>query len=126
MSFALVGLHSWHYGYLIVSIVQIILSAIVFMSIPLWKKGGDEEETKLPAKGLSVKEILQSRGGSILLFGVLRLLRHGSYRLPLDKHLPRRNMGILSRTRRRICKHLLYRYYLRTVYQRVFGYEIKR
>jgi len=42
MSFALVKLNSWNYGYLIVSIIQIVLSAVVFASIPLWKKGAKE------------------------------------------------------------------------------------
>jgi MFS family permease len=37
MSFSLVNLESWNYGYLIVSIIQIILSVFIFFSIPIWK-----------------------------------------------------------------------------------------
>ena len=38
MSFALVQLEKWNYGYLIVSVIQAILSVIIFVSIPLWKR----------------------------------------------------------------------------------------
>ena len=38
MSFSLIRLDSWNYGYLIVSIIQIILSAFIFTSLPLWNK----------------------------------------------------------------------------------------
>jgi MFS family permease len=38
MSFALVKLENWSDGYLIVSIIQMALCAIIFISIPLWKK----------------------------------------------------------------------------------------
>ena len=41
MSFSLVKLNHWNYGYLIVSIIQIVLSVVIFASIPLWKKRGD-------------------------------------------------------------------------------------
>ena len=44
MSFSLVKLSSWNYGYLFVSIIQIALSAIVFISVPLWKKGSESIE----------------------------------------------------------------------------------
>ena len=38
MSFSLIRLDSWNHGYLIVSIIQIILSAFIFTSLPLWNK----------------------------------------------------------------------------------------
>ena len=38
MSFSLISLDSWNYGYLIVSIIQIVLSAFIFTTIPLWNK----------------------------------------------------------------------------------------
>ena len=61
MSFALVGLHSWNYGYLIVSVIQMVLSAIIFLSLPLWKKGAaDSSEEKIPA--LSFREIFAIKG----------------------------------------------------------------
>ncbi|MBQ4509331.1 MAG: MFS transporter, partial [Clostridia bacterium] len=39
MSFALVKLESWSGGYLIVSIIQAVLCAVIFISIPLLKNG---------------------------------------------------------------------------------------
>lgn len=38
MSFSLIRLDSWNHGYLIVSIIQIALSAFIFTSLPLWNK----------------------------------------------------------------------------------------
>ncbi|MBQ3000159.1 MAG: MFS transporter [Oscillospiraceae bacterium] len=64
MSFSLMNLNSWNYGYLFVAVIQTILSAGVFLSIPLWKKGvedgGDRQEV-LPAV-LSFKEIFAIKG----------------------------------------------------------------
>lgn len=68
MSFSLVKLESWNYGYLIVSIIQIILSVFVFMSLPLWKenkvtaieRGAEVSDTY--GKSLSIKEIISIPG----------------------------------------------------------------
>ena len=38
MSFCLNQNHSWHQGYLIVSLIQIAIAIIVGVSLPLWKK----------------------------------------------------------------------------------------
>ena len=71
MSFALVGLQDWSAGYLIVSIIQIVLTAVIFISIPLWKKVANckkttEDETEVKPeseqKPLSLKEIFQIPG----------------------------------------------------------------
>ena len=65
MSFALVKLEDWSGGYLIVSIAQMVLSAIIFISIPLWKKGRtDNSDTSQPTetKPLSFKEIFSIKG----------------------------------------------------------------
>ena len=62
MSFALVKLDNWSHGYLIVSIIQIVLSVIIFTSIPLWKKGGAEADDGVQAKPLSFKEIFSIKG----------------------------------------------------------------
>ena len=71
MSFALLRLDSWNKGYLIVAIIQIILSVIVFLNIPLWKKCadndyeiGDRKQTKSP----SIKEIITMNGALTCLF----------------------------------------------------------
>ncbi len=65
MSFSLVKLDNWSYGYLIVSIIQIVLSVIIFISIPLWKKGKNEksgEAEAVESKALSFKEIFSIKG----------------------------------------------------------------
>ena len=65
MSFSLVNLENWNSGYFIVSIIQIVLSVIIFISIPLWKKGNanSEDTTKqVESKPLSFKEIFSIKG----------------------------------------------------------------
>ncbi|MBQ7907705.1 MAG: MFS transporter [Clostridia bacterium] len=65
MSFSLVKLESWSGGYLIVSIIQAVLCVIIFISIPLWKKGSAENnvtETQAESKSLSFKEIFSIKG----------------------------------------------------------------
>ncbi len=65
MSFALIKLDSWNYGYLIVSIIQAILSVIIFVSIPLWKRESTAKATesdKTESKALSFKEIFSIKG----------------------------------------------------------------
>jgi fucose permease len=65
MSFALVRLDGWSYGYLIVSVLQAILAAIVFCSLPLWKRGGtdsSEASSDDPPKPLGFGEIFAIRG----------------------------------------------------------------
>lgn len=66
MSFALVKLNSWSRGYLIVSVIQIILSIFIFLSLPLWKRGmGADEVTETSArKPLKFKEIIAIPGAA--------------------------------------------------------------
>ena len=64
MSFSLVSLNSWNYGYLIVSVIQAVLSVIIFVSIPLWKKGAEhnDDTEEQAVKPLSFKEIFAIKG----------------------------------------------------------------
>ena len=65
MSFSLVKLDNWSGGYFIVSIIQMVLSVIIFISIPLWKKGNtksEDEPKQEEAKALSFKEIFSIKG----------------------------------------------------------------
>ncbi len=62
MSFALIKLDSWSSGYLTVSIIQMILSIIIFVSLPLWKKGVENTAKTVQSSGLSFKEIFKIRG----------------------------------------------------------------
>ena len=65
MSFSLVELQDWNYGYLIVSVIQIVLSAVIFISIPLWRKGragaSDGNDTA-SSKPMTFKEIFSVKG----------------------------------------------------------------
>ena len=69
MSFALLKLDSWNHGYLIVSIIQIVLSVVIFASLPAWKKGIKSEEEKkesssksIEQKPLPIKEVFKIKG----------------------------------------------------------------
>lgn len=67
MSYAITGGSGWNQGYLIVSIIQISLSAILFISLPLWKKCAKSSVAELPdqqedAKPVSFKEIIKIKG----------------------------------------------------------------
>ena len=60
MSFSLLKLHGWNEGYLIVSIVQIVLSLVIFLSLPIWKKSVEQEDVK--SEPLRFGEILRIPG----------------------------------------------------------------
>ena len=64
MSYALVNLESWNAGYLIVSILQGVLSVIIFLSLPIWGKGAQngEEPLEQQRKARSFQEILSIEG----------------------------------------------------------------
>ena len=50
MSFSLVKFDNWHYGYRIVSVIQIILSIFIFINLPLWKANSSEKEKETAEK----------------------------------------------------------------------------
>ena len=65
MSFALIKLNSWSRGYLIVSLIQMALSTVIFISIPLWKRNEDEhnkESAPVESRPLSFREIFRVPG----------------------------------------------------------------
>jgi len=64
MSFSLINLKNWNYGYLIVSLIQIVLSALIFLSLPVWKKNeaNNEDKAMPPSKPLKIKEIFSISG----------------------------------------------------------------
>lgn len=61
MSFALLKLNGWNFGYLIVSIIQITLAAFIFLSLPAWKEK-KEEKKEVTQKPLKFKEIFSIKG----------------------------------------------------------------
>lgn len=53
---------SWNSGYRIISILQIVLTAILVFSLPGWKKPEKAEETQVQTEPLSLKKIVQIPG----------------------------------------------------------------
>ena len=67
LGFALTRGLGWNSGYLIVSIIQIILAVILFISLPLWETRKTDAESGDVRKPLSLMEILRIRGAKEVL-----------------------------------------------------------
>lgn len=69
ISFALTGGYGWHGGYRIVGIFQIVLSVILLLSLPLWRKqtGSEEKSADVQTKPLTIKEIFKLTGAKEIL-----------------------------------------------------------
>ncbi len=66
MSCALVGDQGFGWGYRYISIFQMVLTAILIFSLPLWKKNVEEKEET--AKPLSLREVFRVRGAKEIMF----------------------------------------------------------
>lgn len=72
MGWAVAGGFKWNSGYLTISVLQIVLTVVIIVSLPLWKRmqrshltsGGDlaEEETERQIPVYTFKELLRLRG----------------------------------------------------------------
>ena len=64
MSFALISLDNWNYGYLIVAVIQAVLTVFIFTSIPLWKnsESTDGNNEPIESKPLTIRQILAIPG----------------------------------------------------------------
>lgn len=64
MGYCLSGGMSWNKGYLIITLFQMILSAILFISLPAWKKNksGKKTDTTESDKPLGIKATLKIKG----------------------------------------------------------------
>jgi len=63
MGLALTGGMGWNQGYCIIAVIQCLLSGVLFLSLPLWKKRKDEPgDGGEKAKPLTMKQILSIRG----------------------------------------------------------------
>lgn len=69
MGYALSGGQGWNMGYRYIAILQVILTGILFASLPLWKERKQmlDESTGEKRKPLSVKDILKIRGAKEVL-----------------------------------------------------------
>lgn len=61
MGYALTGLNSWSAGYQIVCILQICISVVLFVSLPMWKNKTEDNETKVNSS-LSLKQVVKIKG----------------------------------------------------------------
>ena len=63
MGYALTGGMGWNLGYGIISGLQVVLTAAIFLSLPLWKpRAGEQTQSGEKPKALSLKEIFSIRG----------------------------------------------------------------
>jgi len=73
MGLALAQQNSWNMGYRYVGMFQIVLTAILFISLPIWKNRKDENQVsesgdnRQASKALSLKEILSIRGAKPIM-----------------------------------------------------------
>lgn len=61
MGYALIN-NNWNTGYRYISIIQIILTAILFLTLSLWKKNNEGNKEEISTKVLSLKEIIKIPG----------------------------------------------------------------
>ena len=62
MSYALTGGHSWGMGYRIVAVLQCVLTAVLLLSLPLWKKCGNAQPEQTAAPALSLRQVFAIPG----------------------------------------------------------------
>lgn len=64
MGYALTGGYGWSMGYRIIAVIQILLTAFLFLSLSQWKNGNSDEgeQRETTAKALSIGEILRIPG----------------------------------------------------------------
>jgi len=62
MGTALTGGMSWNTGYGIIAVLQIILTAVLFLSLPLWKKDSAGDQKGSQRKPLTMKQIFSIPG----------------------------------------------------------------
>jgi len=68
MGIALAGGMGWNRGYSMIAVIQVVLSAIIFLSLPLWKnRQGEAAKNGEPAKPLSLKQTVSIRGAKEIM-----------------------------------------------------------
>ena len=65
MGYSLSSGYGWENGYFVIFVIQIILTAILFMSLPLWKQNKKSDEINTAPKGL--KATLKIKGVAYVL-----------------------------------------------------------
>lgn len=59
--------NNWNAGYRYISIIQIVLTAILFFSLPLWNKNDKENKEKINTKTLRLIEIIKIKGSKEIM-----------------------------------------------------------
>ncbi|MBO5034942.1 MAG: MFS transporter [Oscillospiraceae bacterium] len=67
MGYALTGGQGWGMGYRYISLLQIVLTAVLVVSLPLWKSTGTGPETETDARPLSLREIVAIPGAKEIM-----------------------------------------------------------
>lgn len=70
LGFVLTGGGVWNTGYRVIALLQFVLTAVLIFSLPLWKKREtvvNEVGEEIPAKALSMKEILSIKGAKDIM-----------------------------------------------------------
>lgn len=68
MSYCLTSGLGWHAGYRSVSVIQIVLTAVLFLSLPLWRKQQSAVQSgQAPAAALHLPQALRIRGVKFVL-----------------------------------------------------------
>lgn len=67
MGAALTGGATWNTGYRIISVVQIVLTAVLVFSLPKWKRQNAASDETTTGKALSLKEILAIPGAKAIM-----------------------------------------------------------
>ena len=70
MGYALTGGKGWNAGYRYIGIMQIVLTAVLVCSLPLWVKRKEEgtDGSEIDSKALSIREVLKIRGAKEVMF----------------------------------------------------------
>ncbi len=67
MGYVLTNNMNWHNGYFIISIIQVVICAIIFISLPIWKKPMAENGEVKKEKPLKLKEIVSIKGAKAVM-----------------------------------------------------------
>lgn len=75
MSYSLTGGYGWNHGYRIVGILQIVLTIILFLSLPMWKSRKEEGRSEeMKANALSISQALKIKGIPFVLITFLLIV----------------------------------------------------
>lgn len=70
LGFVLMGGGIWNTGYRVIALMQVVLTIVLVVSLPIWKKREvviDEKGEEVPAQALSMKEILSIKGAKDIM-----------------------------------------------------------